>query len=306
MTFLYILTYVTAAVFIVAVVQRFIKFAATPVHLRWELYPVAHEGKRSAYGGSYLEDSDWWTKKLHQNKLGELTVMLPEIFLLQGIWEHNRKMWLWSFFMHHGVYWLAGMAGLMILNTVLGFFGVVESGLNSIINILAPIVGYVGYIVGTVGTLGMLGLRLFAKRLNKMNSVATYFNLIFLLAIFATGLINAAANPSAFGEIGAFIAGLFGAGFAGVSTMLTAHLTIAVLFVLYLPFTHMTHFFTKYFTYHSVRWNDEPNLPGGEMEKKIGEQLNYIPTWSAKHIGADGKKNWAEIATSEVPENGKK
>jgi len=305
MTLLYILTYFSAAVFVIAVALRFIKFATTPAHLRWELYPVAHEGKRSAYGGSYLEDGEWWNKKSEQNKLGELTVMLPEIFLLLGIWEHNRKMWLWSFLMHHGVYWLAGLAGFMLLGGFLGLVGAGDGGFANFIPKLFPIFGMVGYIAGTIGTLGMLVIRTTDSGLKKYSAFSTYFNLLFLLAIFVTGLVNLFTNSDMFVEMAGFFAGLVGAGFVEVSGMTALHLTWAILFVLYLPFTHMTHFFTKYFTYHSVRWNDEPNIRGGKLEKQIIENLQFKPTWSAKHIGADGNKNWAEIATSEMPEDEK-
>jgi len=306
MNLLYVLSYLTIAVFILAIAKRFIKFAAMPAHLRWELYPVAHEGKKSVYGGSYFEDTDWWKEKLQQNKLNELTVMLPEIFLLQGIWEHNRKMWLWSFLMHHGVYWCAGMAGLSILYITLQFAGWGYSGVSSFVDLFIAVTGTIGLAAGTIGTLGMLGLRFFDAKMGRFNSFATYFNLFFLLAIFGIGFINLIAGVDIFRQTVGFFGALLGIGFSGYTPGVILFLTLAILFVLYLPFTHMTHFFTKYFTYHSVRWNDEPNLPGGKLEKHIGEYLQYKPTWSAKHIGADGKKNWAEVATSEVLKNDKK
>ena len=34
-----------------------------PTHVRWEIYPVQHETTaRAAYGGSYLEELNWWEK----------------------------------------------------------------------------------------------------------------------------------------------------------------------------------------------------------------------------------------------------
>jgi hypothetical protein len=48
--------------------------------LRWELYPVPHEApERAEHGGSYFEESDWWTKKRKFNLGGELAAMLPEM-----------------------------------------------------------------------------------------------------------------------------------------------------------------------------------------------------------------------------------
>jgi type III secretion system FlhB-like substrate exporter len=42
------------------------------------------------------------------------------------------------------------------------------------------------------------------------------------------------------------------------------------------------------------------------MESKMAAALNYRPTWAAPHIDADGKKNWAEIATSNPAEEVRK
>ena len=59
----------------------------------------------------------------------------------------------------------------------------------------------------------------------------------------------------------------------------------------------MSHFIGKYFAYHSIRWNDEPNLPGGDQEEGIRKALSQPVNWAAPHIGADGKKTWADLAT---------
>jgi len=91
-----IFAYLSVVIFAAVVIYRIIKITSTPVHLRWELYPVPHEtGKKAKYGGSYLEELDWWTKPLHGSKLGQLSVMIPEILFLKGVWESNRGLWFW-------------------------------------------------------------------------------------------------------------------------------------------------------------------------------------------------------------------
>ncbi|NJN64323.1 MAG: nitrate reductase, partial [Acidobacteria bacterium] len=77
-------------------------------------------------------------------------------------------------------------------------------------------------------------------------------------------------------------------------------LALSALLVAYVPLTHMSHFFVKWFTWHQIRWDDEPNVKGGRIEKMIEKQLSAPITWSAPHIGADGKKSWADVATEEV------
>jgi hypothetical protein len=55
--------------------------------------------------------------------------------------------------------------------------------------------------------------------------------------------------------------------------------------------------FMKYFMYHSVRWEDEPNLKGSRVEAAILQNLGFKPTWAASHVGADGQKTWGKIAS---------
>ena len=76
--------------------------------------------------------------------------------------------------------------------------------------------------------------------------------------------------------------------------------TAALLF--YYPFTHMTHLFGKYFTYHWIRWEDSPNVRGGKIEKAVSSSLGFRQNWSAPHIKTGG--TWAEAATDEENNNG--
>ncbi len=48
-------TCLALAAFAVGCTYKALRFAAMPLHLRWELYPVAHEKGRASYGGSYIE-----------------------------------------------------------------------------------------------------------------------------------------------------------------------------------------------------------------------------------------------------------
>ena len=159
----------------------------------------------------------------------------------------------------------------------------------------------VGYILGTLGALGLFFKRLGDYKLRSFTPPVAYFNVLFLLALFVTGLYLCGTTNNPFSSLAGFVRGLFTHDASpALSGAVAAHLTVALLFMLYLPFTHMTHFFTKYFTYHSVRWNDEPNLRGSKLEKKIQEQLDYPVSWSAPHIKGDGKKTWGDVATTEV------
>ncbi|MBI4831703.1 MAG: nitrate reductase, partial [Candidatus Lindowbacteria bacterium] len=118
MSLAYLITYAAFITFVVAVVVRIYKIETMPVHLRWELYPVAHEGKRAHYGGSYFEEVDWWTKPRHFSLIGELKGMIPEMLFIKALWENNRPLWYRSFPFHFGLYLLIGWAGLLVVGTV--------------------------------------------------------------------------------------------------------------------------------------------------------------------------------------------
>lgn len=59
MEFLHFAFYFGLVIFLILVISKAIKIATAPVHLRWELYPVAHEKGKAHYGGSYLEEFEW-------------------------------------------------------------------------------------------------------------------------------------------------------------------------------------------------------------------------------------------------------
>jgi len=305
MTIIHFLVYITVIVFVAAVIGRAVRIVKMPIHLRWDLYPIPHEKGRAKYGGSILEEIDWWTKPRPKDHLGELRVMVAEIILLKGVWEHNRKLWFGSFPLHFGLYLLIGNIFLLFLNTLLH---VLNSGQTILLSII-PIIAWAGCILGVIGSVIMLLMRMFDPNLSKFNTASHYFNLLMMGAIYVTGLIWLAADAN-------FVTNLTGL-YSGVLTASAIpalpvvgywHTGFSLFFMFYLPFTHMSHFFTKYFTYHSVRWEDETNLPGDPLQKKLDPQLAQVVTWAAPYVGADGKKNWVDIVTSPVPkpEEGRK
>ncbi len=329
-------TYVSGLVFLAAIVSRFVKISRLPIHLRWELYPVAHDKGRAHYGGSYLEESNWWTKPRETSHLGELKVMIPEILLLKGVWEHNRQHWFRSFPFHFGLYLLAGLVFFLFVGGIATAAGANVSaeggGLWKLLHHATYIVGYPGMVLGLVGSIALLLRRAANADYREYTKKADYFNLLFFTATFVVALLaHAIADPQFvalrgyFAELvtlGAFsapepvaLSGVAGSELltlGGDATAASAPLLVSIevilisLLVAYIPLTHMSHFFTKWFMYHDIRWNDEPNMPGGKIEKRVQEVLQYPVSWSAPHIRGDGKKNWVDVATSPVEEDEEK
>jgi len=91
-----------------------------------------------------------------------------------------------------------------------------------------------------------------------------------------------------------------------VSPLLATGLILSSLLVAYIPMTHMSHFIAKYFTYHSIRWDDRATAKNDQIARKIAEALSFKPTWAAPHMFADGTRTWVEVATINPAQGEKK
>ena len=120
---LHLITYLSLLVFVIAVVARFIRIQSYPINLRWEIYPIPHEGARSKHGGSKMEEVDWWEKSHPKSLFHEVVFMLEEMLLLKALYENNRKMWRWSFPFHFGLYLCAAFAGLLGFSVIIELTG---------------------------------------------------------------------------------------------------------------------------------------------------------------------------------------
>lgn len=305
----YIFTYVCLAVFLAAIVWRICRQWMLPVHVRWELYPVQHEKAcRSAYGGSYMEEPDWWTSPYETSRANAFKYMAPEILLLRGLWKENRSLWWFSFPFHLGLYLVLVTFALLLIFAALTVWGssiFAESGvLKTTLGGLVFVCGWIGLAAGLFGSLGLLLRRLVDREMRLYAAPADYFNLVLFLAFFACGLLTAALADPAFDAASSYVAGLLTAGrFAsgyqpGQSLYGALTILLGSLLAAYIPLTHMSHMFMKYFLYHRVKWDDTPNRPGGAIESLVKRNLQYRPTWKAAHIEADGKKSWRDIAAS--------
>lgn len=304
----YVVTYFGIGFFIILVVARVLWWRRMPMHLRWELYPVAHEGKRAEYGGSYLEETDWWTKPRQVSLTSEIKAMGMEIVFLIALREHNPKMWLRSFPFHFGLYLLFGCTVLMFGHAIVATLApqVVIGTAGTALHYGIIGAGFAGLGLGLVGAIGLLHRRLGDPALREFTAPADYFNLGFFITALGVALVHNAAVDVDFSRSMAFVKGLITlspAPLAGSTVELaltTGTVIILALLVAYIPATHMSHFIGKYFAYHAIRWNDAPNLRGGSQEATINALLAQPVSWSAVHIRGEGRKTWAELASEEI------
>jgi nitrate reductase gamma subunit len=245
-----------------------------PVHVRWELYPIPHgTAEKTIY-------------------------MVSEVLKLEGVRKNNRGLWVWSWLFHIALYLLIGIACLALAAS---FHRSVRDSILPLISYLS----YTAYACGVVGTCGLIAMRLADSRLRPMTSFGDYLNLALLLAIFISGLAYVLIQPSVADIVVAQVGSFFFLNPAPqLHPMAVAHLCLVSLFVSYMPFSRMAHMVLKYFTYHSVRWDDrDVNEMPGHL-KQLRNYLAYPVRWSASHIQSQNKDaSWADtVMTNGIEE----
>jgi nitrate reductase gamma subunit len=305
----YVVAYIGIGIFIVAVAARVIMWSSLPMHLRWELYPIPHEAARGHTGGSYLEEVDWWRKPREVSRWAELRVMIPEIVFLVALREHNRKLWLRSFPFHFGLYLVIASTLLMLGAGALSALcpSLLGGGPGALVRYAVAGCGLGGLSLGLIGAIGLLHRRLTAEELRDITAPADLFNLGFFVVAFGCALLTALWVDRDFARVGAFVQNLLLlrmeplAGSAVEQLLPLLSVLLLGTLVAYIPLTHMSHFVGKYFAYHAIRWNDRPNLRGGDQEPAIQALLERRISWAAPHIQGGGTKSWAEAATPPKP-----
>lgn len=294
-----VLSYVTVLIFVIALVMKVARVLSMPIHLRWELYPIPHE-KAFSYGGSYFEEVDWWKRPREKNFLNFVKFLFIEVLFVRVLYHNNRKMWYLSFPLHFGLYLVIGWLVLLFVAALLLALGL--SGEHAFILFLqglATVLGVVGFILAAVGCVGLIIRRATAEELQGYTAPIDYFNLIFILAVVVSGFIVWLFPDPHFLTTRGYIKSLMTFSYAGpLGPGITLHITLFSLFLIYLPFTHMSHFVMKYFLWDKVLFEDDPNVRGGAVESHVAKVLNYKQTWSAPHMHAGG--TWMETASRGV------
>jgi nitrate reductase gamma subunit len=291
----HIIAFAAILIFLIVAIYRTLAIVRLPVHLRWELAPIPHEKGKGQYGGSYLEEYEWWKKPQRRSRIAPIIYIVIEIFLLRAIWKHNRGLWPLTFAFHTGIYLIVGMLFFSIVSAVLILAGVSPPVLNVFL-VIVSVLAAAGYLLGGLGAIGLILKRALDSNLRPFNTISKYFNLVFLGAIFVSGAYAWLTSGNFASEMSFFIKGLITLDVSvTLSFPLSLHIIISLLFLIYLPWTDMIHFIAKYFTYHAVRWDDAPQ--DEKMKKELRGLMSQPVSWSASHVKADGKKNWVDITT---------
>ena len=279
---LLVFLYVAGAVFVLGNAWRVARIAAMPAHLRWELYPMPRGS-----GGSYFEKAEWWTKPRRTSLLSEVNYILPEILAYATVRKRNRPLWLWSWFMHLGLY------GLSITAAWIGIAAVKGSAPNLAMQLFAV----VSSCAGLAGVSGLFARRANIAEVSAGTSRGDLFNLFLIAAVFASA-VWVQVTGSGPQELVAATRALMQLGPApAIGWAATVHLVLLGVFAAYFPATHMTHAYMKFFTYHRVRWDDVAVAHDPEMGRMMRANVQRPITWAAPHIAAGNRSTWADVVS---------
>jgi nitrate reductase gamma subunit len=300
--FLSVFICLTVLAFIIITINRAVKYAKMPMHTRWELYPVPQEKGRGEYGGSYYEEVLWWEKPRETSLAGELAEMFKEMLFIKKLFDNQRSLWWLSYSLHLGIYLLIAWAVLIFLGGFTEKAGVtVAAGSGvwpSLLYYLTLPTGILGGILVALGSISLFLRRVFTPTLRIYSNPQDYFNLIFIFVVAASGLLLWSADPD-FSGARNLAASLLSLQPIGVDGLMTFHLVLLGCLLIYIPSSKMSHYVGKYFTYHKVLWENEPNLPGSAIMKAVEEARGKkgVQSWSAPHF--QGAQNTQEKAAGQ-------
>lgn len=287
--FLSLIAYLSILLFVGISVYKAYEFAKMPLHGRMELYPVPKE-KGFEHGGSFYEEVSWYSKPHEVSHVREIIEMLKEIVFIKKLFENQRPLWWSSYALHLGIYLLMVWTVLLVVGAVSMLNGITVSA-NSpsvwglFIFYLSVGTGLFGLALGTLGTGLLILRRIFHKTLKKYTTPQEYFNLFLLFAALFTGVLTWGADLSFHGAR-TVTANLITFTPFEASGLVTLHVILVGIMLTYIPISKMSHYVGKYFTFHTVLWDNNPNLKGSAVEEKVKKATLYRPStsWSGPHI----------------------
>jgi len=265
--------------FAVAVALRVVRTVKTPVHLHWELYK----------GSSVYELTDWWARtcKTFGEKLWSVVL---DIATLREFYHRNRRFWYPLFLFHTGLYLLILWHAWLFLRSV-------------VMNVETA--SFFGWAWGTFATLQtfvggsvILWMRMTDEELKvhypPIHTIKWVFVLLTLLGgVYAVDVHFGSKMPALLRYVREQVT------FANFEHKLhpafgpALHIAFASAWLIYLPFSHVFGVFFRY--YHTLQWDDVPNVRGSEIERRVKGQLEWPVTWSGPH--APSGKRWKEVAS---------
>lgn len=287
--YLSVIAYLSILLFVGISAYKAYRFAKMPMHGRMELYPLPKE-MGFEHGGSFYEEVSWWSKPHEVSHVREIKEMLKEILFIKKLFENQRPFWWISYALHLGIYLIMAWTMLLVVGAISELNGIaVAANSLSIWGLLvfhfSTFTGHLGLLLGTLGAGLLILRRLFDNTLKKYTTPQEYFNLLLIFAALVTGIFEWSGDLS-FHSAREVTAYLISFKPFAASSLLTIHIILVGIMLTYIPLSKMGHYVGKYFTFHTVLWDNSPNLKGSAVEQKIKKASSVRPsaTWSAPHM----------------------
>jgi len=171
------------------------------------------------------------------------------------------------------------------------------------LSLLTIAVGLTAHILGAVGALGLVVKRATNRDLRPYTTPLEYFNLLFLAALFIAALVSWLGDTS-FAAHKAYIGSVLFFRPVRIPAAVSVSFLVFELFMIYMPFTKLIHYFAKYFTFDRALWDDDFKAKGSPADRQVTAQLGYKTTWAAPHI-APGQTWLQQAQSTALPESRK-
>jgi len=267
-----VILYGSVAFCILASLVRIRGFLRAPVHLRWEIYNESRPYKSTRDRSERI------------GRLQRVESIAAEILFLRAYWRQP-GFWLPLFMFHLGAY-------LLILWHIWLFTaGATEYGRTT----YGLVGGHIATAMAFVGGLGVVVQRLLRPQLRARYPVSHYLKWLLILVLLVQGFLGVFLHFSN-NEVSlvAYVGKQLSFDWtykADAPLVPSAHVVLASLLLLYLPFSHASRLIFRY--YHELRWDHVERRPGSSLEKNIAVNLARPVTWSGRHIGTG--RTWSGL-----------
>lgn len=206
-TFLSLLFYIAAAVFVGGVGHKVYRYASTPAPLKIPTTPAP------------------------TTRTGVVLRLLREVVFFESLFKASVWTWLFGWLFH---------AGLLI--TLLAHLRYFTDPIWWWVAVLAPLSPYAGFAM-VVGLSGLLARRCFVDRVRYISAPSDYLMLVFLLAIAGTGLMMRFVLHTDIVALKQFALGLLSFDFTGIPVdfFLVLHLLLVTILLVIFPFSKLLH-----------------------------------------------------------------
>ena len=282
---------------------KLVKYLKLPMHLRSEVYPVI-PGDQTSREKSYYENLGWWTKPRRRSNLRRVWFLISDYFVLSEYFRRDPGYWFVLYPWHIGFITIITFHILSFFGALFSVLGIPvtresSSVVGTVMYYLCLSTGAISFTAGLFGSIGVFVKRLATKDLRDYATPQTYFTYLLLLAVFLSGLYAWCFVDPTFSEYRDFWKGLITLKPIDVEPETAVHILLFAFLLMYLPFTRSLHYITRLFGFLLIRWDDEPNLKGSLIERRVNEALNQKLNWGAPHIKAGS--TWKDVVSEETP-----